>query len=70
MSSRELALDLELFINSGLKEGWRGWPTKRNGYSALHLDTVRVSNWVSVEMLRGLQQGHIHNLESSPIGGS
>lgn len=29
MSPRELALDLEQFINRGLIEGWRGWPLAR-----------------------------------------
>ena len=29
MSSEELRLDLESFINKGLKEGWRGWPVKK-----------------------------------------
>jgi len=29
MSPRELALDLEQFINRGLSEGWRGWPLIR-----------------------------------------
>lgn len=29
MSPRELALDLEQFINRGLSEGWHGWPLIR-----------------------------------------
>ena len=29
MSPGELALELELFINRGLSEGWSGWPLAR-----------------------------------------
>jgi hypothetical protein len=26
MSSEEMRTELEIFVNKGLQEGWRGWP--------------------------------------------
>ena len=26
MSSEEMRTELEIFVNQGLQEGWRGWP--------------------------------------------
>jgi len=26
MSSEEMRIELEIFVNQGLREGWRGWP--------------------------------------------
>ncbi len=26
MSSEEMRTELEIFVNDGLREGWRGWP--------------------------------------------
>jgi hypothetical protein len=26
MSSEEMRTELEVFVNEGLREGWRGWP--------------------------------------------
>jgi len=28
MSSEEMRVELEAFVNAGLQEGWRGWPLK------------------------------------------
>jgi hypothetical protein len=28
MSSEEMRIELERFVNTGLREGWRGWPLK------------------------------------------
>jgi hypothetical protein len=28
MSSDEMRVDLESFVNKGLREGWQGWPLK------------------------------------------
>ncbi len=28
MSSEEMRNELEAFVNTGLREGWRGWPLK------------------------------------------
>jgi hypothetical protein len=28
MSSEEMRVELEAFVNTGLREGWRGWPLK------------------------------------------
>ncbi|OHB67753.1 MAG: hypothetical protein A2Y77_08160 [Planctomycetes bacterium RBG_13_62_9] len=28
MSSEEMRMELESFVNAGLREGWRGWPLK------------------------------------------
>ena len=28
MSSEEMRTELEIFVNEGLREGWRGWPLK------------------------------------------
>jgi hypothetical protein len=32
MSSEEMRIELERFVNTGLREGWTGWPLKgQNG---------------------------------------
>jgi hypothetical protein len=28
MSSEEMRVELESFVNAGLRQGWRGWPLK------------------------------------------
>ncbi len=28
MSSEEMRIELERFVNAGLRQGWRGWPLK------------------------------------------
>ena len=28
MSSEEMRMELESFVNAGLREGWHGWPLK------------------------------------------
>lgn len=28
MSTEEMRTELEIFVNEGLREGWRGWPLK------------------------------------------
>ena len=28
MSSEEMRIELERFVNQGLQEGWTGWPVK------------------------------------------
>jgi hypothetical protein len=28
MSSEQMRTELEIFVNIGLREGWRGWPLK------------------------------------------
>jgi hypothetical protein len=28
MSSEEMRIELEAFVNAGLREGWHGWPLK------------------------------------------
>jgi hypothetical protein len=30
MSSEEMRNELEIFVNQGLREGWRGWPRHEN----------------------------------------
>ncbi len=30
MSSEEMRTELEIFVNQGLREGWRGWPRHDN----------------------------------------
>ncbi len=37
MSSEEMRTELEIFVNEGLREGWRGWP-RHNG-RGLHRTT-------------------------------
>ncbi len=34
MSSEEMRTELEIFVNEGLREGWRGWPLKGEGGKA------------------------------------
>ncbi len=31
MSSEEMRIELERFVNTGLREGWHGWPLKAEG---------------------------------------
>jgi hypothetical protein len=38
MSSEEMRVELESFVNAGLREGWRGWPLKEE------TSTGRISN--------------------------
>jgi len=34
MSSEEMRIELESFVNTGLREGWRGWPLKANHHQS------------------------------------
>ncbi len=34
MSSEEMRTELEIFVNEGLREGWRGWPLKGESQKA------------------------------------
>ncbi len=31
MSSEDMRVELEWFVNRGLQEGWQGWPRKNTG---------------------------------------
>jgi len=46
MSSEEMRIELEAFVNTGLREGWSGWPLKEgNGLGEalpLHPSPARV----------------------------
>ena len=48
MSSEEMRTELEIFVNEGLREGWRGWPLKsetqkgRSGRGRLGIASLRV----------------------------
>ena len=41
MSSEEIRLELESFINRGLKERWHGWPVKRGACTAIAIHELR-----------------------------
>ena len=47
MSSEEMRNELEAFVNTGLREGWHGWPLKEEGDTGrawvlpLHVEPVR-----------------------------
>ncbi len=51
MSSEEMRTELEIFVNEGLREGWRGWPLKGEN----HKDRPRVHrrNVASLRIWRG-----------------
>lgn len=34
MNSEEMRVELESFVNAGLRQGWRGWPLKDAGWPA------------------------------------
>ncbi|MBN1507841.1 MAG: hypothetical protein JW955_13405 [Sedimentisphaerales bacterium] len=48
MSSEEMRIELEMFVNIGLREGWCGWPLKdgvrtgRGSSLPLHANMVRL----------------------------
>jgi len=47
MSSEEMRNELEAFVNTGLREGWRGWPLKEESDASrtwvlpMHVEPVR-----------------------------
>ncbi len=46
MSSEEMRVELEAFVNTGLREGWCGWPLKEQGrvhraWGVLHVGPIR-----------------------------
>jgi len=34
MSSEEMRIEMEKFVNAGLREGWRGWPLKAESHES------------------------------------
>ena len=50
MNADEIRLDLESFINRGLREGWRGWPVKRQKHIATEIRGLHANS----PMLTGL----------------
>jgi len=49
MSSEEMRVELEAFVNMGLREGWQGWPLKEEDWmsraSVLRLVTGSERFW-------------------------
>jgi len=43
MSSEEMRTELEIFVNEGLREGWRGWP-RHDGRSFRRTDRSEGGN--------------------------
>jgi hypothetical protein len=43
MSSEEMRTELEIFVNQGLREGWRGWPRhdSRGSHKTLRTDGTK-----------------------------
>ena len=76
MSSEEMRIELEAFVNAGLQEGWCGWPLKdgsgRSRLSVLPLCTELAGFWRGQDrgwMLTGgsleaLRVGHRYNVEN------
>jgi hypothetical protein len=56
MSSEELRLDLESFINKGLDQGLRGWPVKRQERDAVR-NPSRHSGYMPLELVSLLPKG-------------
>lgn len=52
MSSEEMRIELESFVNTGLREGWHGWPRKgearRQQRLAGRLDAF-VADWLAAQ---------------------
>lgn len=50
MSSEEMRIELEQFVNAGLQEGWTGWPLKVGACVESHLagqwSAVPVRAWL------------------------
>jgi hypothetical protein len=46
MSSEEMRIDLEVFVNQGLREGWRGWPRHESRDSQRAIGTNRTCRTV------------------------
>ena len=76
MSSEEMRIELEAFVNAGLQEGWGGWPLKDgSGLSQLcilPLRTEAVRFWRRQDRgwalpggsLETLRVGHRYNVEN------
>lgn len=60
MSSEEMRIELESFVNQGLQEGWGGWPPKReiSGISVWS-GRDRGAPFVQPEAV-GTEQGMLH----------
>lgn len=57
MSSEQMRIELETFVNAGLQEGWRGWPLKAQRDSGYRLDPRNRAGWV--EVCRGSRGGSL-----------
>jgi hypothetical protein len=51
MSSEEMRTELEIFVNEGLREGWRGWPLKGESRPARSCGSRR--NVAALRLWRG-----------------
>ena len=56
MSSEESRLDLELFINRGLVEGWQWWPLKQHKHLSKRIRGRCVGSSSLVQLLSCVQE--------------
>jgi hypothetical protein len=48
MSSEQMRIELEAFVNTGLREGWRGWPLRAPGDGGHGLAGRAGGGWTAV----------------------
>jgi hypothetical protein len=65
MSSEEMRIELETFVNAGLREGWHGWPLK----GANHQDQVFGGRWHGPVARMERASGQHSILGGGPDGG-
>jgi hypothetical protein len=49
MSSEEMRVELEAFVNAGLREGWRGWPLKEESRMSRTSDLPLYAKLVGIQ---------------------
>ena len=43
MSAEQMRMELEAFVNTGLREGWHGWPMKNRSSGGLVPGRLRIA---------------------------
>jgi hypothetical protein len=64
MSSEEMRAELEIFVNQGLQQGWRGWPLK--GDNSRSGSRKNRSRTASLRIWRGVRNDSVR--WTAPLG--
>jgi len=57
MSAEEMRTELESFVNQGLEEGWRGWPTRSQISCLEEWRKAYCSMPAALALFRGVREG-------------